>query len=127
MPPATTVLIVEDDEATRDLYRHILRAAGFHAVTVNDGVEALHIIENVFLPGAIVLDLGLPRLGGLDLHAELRAHAETKRIPIVVVTGIELSPQQQLDFPFFLRKPVVAEALVLAVENALRRSSGFRR
>ena len=95
--------------------------------TAKDGVEALQSIDQGDVPHLILLDLGLPRLGGLDLHAELRAQPRTRRIPVVVVTGIDLSPQQQLDFPFFLRKPVVPEALIFAVDNALRRSQGIRR
>lgn len=127
MPATTTILIVEDDKPTLDFYRHTLRAAGFTVTTATDGVDALQLIDHGELPDVIVLDLGLPRLGGLDMHAELRAHPRTKRIPVVVVTGIDLSPQEQLDFPYFLRKPVVPEALIFAVDNALRRSLGTRR
>jgi hypothetical protein len=43
---------------------------------------------------------------------------------VVVVTRIDLSPQQQARFPFLLHEPVVPSALVFAVDNALRRSLG---
>ena len=124
VPLATVVLIVEDDPPTRDLYRHALRVGGFDVVTANDGLEALELIDHGKLPDAIVLDLGLPRLRGQDFYAELRSHADTKRIPVVVVTGMDLSPKERADFPFFLSKPVVPEVLIFAVDNALRR---FRR
>src|SRR5687768_12639289 len=116
----SAVLIVEDDEPTRTFFLHTLRGAGFQASAVDDGVRALEAIERGKRPDAIVLDLGLPRLGGKDVYKELRAQTETKRIPIIVVTGLELSPQDRANYQFFLAKPVQPEALVFAIDNALR-------
>src|SRR5258706_15561940 len=83
--PRATVLVVEDDPQLRFLYRMALMMAGYKVVAVEDGVDALRHVE-ADPPQAVVLDIELPRLGGLDVQREIAAHAETRDIPIVVVT-----------------------------------------
>src|SRR5688572_19477264 len=114
-PELTSVLVVEDDRAARDLYRTALMSAGFDVTTVSDGIDALHAMETD-VPDVVVLDLNLPRLGGLDLYREIRARDVTRSVPVVVVTGTDA---QHSDFPFFLRKPIHGETLSDAVENAI--------
>jgi CheY-like chemotaxis protein len=123
---STTVLVVEDDEPTRTLYRNILLGAGFRVIAVDDGADVLELLERNEYPDAIVLDLGLPRLPGLEVYKELRVRADTRRIPIIVATGLDLDPQLRATFRFVLQKPVAAEALLFAVDNALRQAHGIR-
>jgi DNA-binding response OmpR family regulator len=115
----TTVLVVEDDRAMRELFRQVLVSAGYAVVAVEDGIDALRSIERE-VPHVVVLDLGLPRLGGRDVQRELTAHAETSRIPIVVVTGSDVSDLSSADFACVLRKPISPDALVAAVDTCLR-------
>ena len=72
-------------------------------------------------PHAVVLDLALPRLDGRDVSRELRARADTRDIPIVVVSGTDMRDLDLEDFACVLRKPIHPEALVYAVERCLRR------
>ena len=116
----TTVLVVEDNRALRDLYRHTLTAAGYAVIAVEDGIDALRAIERD-VPHAVVLDLGLPRLGGRDVQRELKSHAETSQVPIVVVTGADLDDLNSADFACLLRKPLNLEELVQAVDRCLGR------
>jgi len=69
------VLVVEDDNALRELYRHELVQAGFLVTAVPDGVDALQRIDAGLLPDVVILDLMLLRLNGLDLYHEFKAHA----------------------------------------------------
>jgi CheY-like chemotaxis protein len=87
--------------------------AGYTVVAAEDGIDALRRIEDD-RPQGIVLDLGLPRLGGRDVQQEIAARADTRDIPIVVVTGTDeaLNPR---DFPCVLRKPVQPDEVVEAV------------
>jgi len=112
------VLVVEDDRALREHYRAALQFAGFAAIAVEDGLTALHYIDSA-KPRAVVLDLGLPRLGGLDVQQELKARPDTQHIPIVIVSGSDTSGLSQDDFACILRKPVSAETLIAAVEQCL--------
>jgi two-component system glycerol uptake and utilization response regulator len=112
-------LVVEDDPALLTFYLSVLRIAGYNVMTAYDGVDALRRIETD-TPALVILDLGLPRLGGLDVHAELKSHAETRDIPIMVVSGTEASDLNPDDFACVMRKPVTAQALIEAVERCLR-------
>ena len=128
MPPSTpktrqpSALVVEDDRALREFYRTSLRAAGYDVGSVEDGTDALHRIEE-WIPDVIVLDLVLPRLSGRDLYQELRTRRDTRDVPIVVVSGTDTSDLDVTRFAAILRKPVDSEALVRAVDTAVRRRS----
>ena len=114
------MLIVEDDPALRALYRATLQIDGFAVIAVEDGIDALRYIE-ASLPAAVVLDLDLPRLGGRDVEREIRGRADTRDIPIVIVTGCDTSDLNPDDFAFFLRKPLDPQTIVSAVRRCLRR------
>ena len=117
-PKRPAVLIVEDDPELRTLYRTALALAGFSVVAVSDGVEALRYID-ADPPDIVVLDLGLPRLGGRDVRVEIGSHAETANIPIVVVTG-DARGLNTSDFACVLQKPIDLDTLVRTVERCLR-------
>jgi two-component system phosphate regulon response regulator PhoB len=117
------VLIVEDDPQLREMYRMALRAAGYAVIAVEDGADALRQIDQA-IPALVVLDLGLPRLAGRDVHRELKARTDTRDIPIVIVTGTDISETDAKDFACVLRKPCDADRLVAAVDQCVRRANG---
>jgi CheY-like chemotaxis protein len=117
MGSSATVLVVEDDPALRRMYRTALALAGFEVVEADDGLAALHFLDNR-APDVVVLDLMLPTMSGLVVQQEIAAHAHTRRIPIVIVTGSDLS-LDHLDVPCVLRKPVSPESLVDAVRSCM--------
>lgn len=114
-----TILVVEDDAALRTFYRTTLISAGYAVVTVEDGVDALRRIEDA-APDLVILDMELPRLSGLDVKSELKSHADTRRIPIMVVSGTETRDLSADDFACVMRKPVTSDELIAAVEKCLR-------
>jgi len=114
----STVLVVEDDAATREMYRQALAASGYRTIAAGDGLGALRVIEGD-RPDVVVLDLMLPTVGGHDVYLELRAHPETCDIPVVIVTGSDARNLEPNEFRFFLRKPVSPETLTRIVEDAL--------
>ena len=122
MPPPGSgqryVLVVEDDRALREYYRSALQFAGFAAIAVEDGLSALQHIDSA-MPRAVVLDLALPRLPGLDVQQELKARPETQHIPIVIVSGTDTSGLDPSDFACILHKPVSAAELIAAVERCV--------
>ena len=126
MPPdakSLIILIVEDDPTLRDVYRSALTAEGFATVAVEDGYDALRLIDGAVRPTAVVLDLELPRVGGRDVYRELRARAETSMIPVLIVTGSETSDLDPAQFACILRKPISVDALVAEVRRCTRRRS----
>lgn len=117
-----TVLIVEDDDDLRRMFRTALMIEGFTVEEASDGAAALYRIHHE-PPDIIVLDLSLPTVSGLIVHQELAAHAHTRQIPVVVVTGSTMG-LDQLDVPCVLRKPVQPEKLVTTIRECLRQQSG---
>jgi len=110
------VLVVEDDPPLRELYRSVLRQAGYSVLTVEDGFTALRCIEDRPV-AAVVLDLVLPRLSGRDVCHELKARPEMSAIPIIVVSGHDMSDLNEADFACVLRKPLDPDSLVSAVRK----------
>jgi DNA-binding response OmpR family regulator len=117
-PKRPAVLIVEDDPELRTLYRTALSLAGYAVVAVGDGIEALRSIE-ADPPDVVVLDMGLPRLGGRDVRTEIGSHAVTAAIPIIVVTG-DARGLNTSEYACVLQKPIDLDTLARTVERCLR-------
>jgi CheY-like chemotaxis protein len=93
--------------------------SGYTVVAVEDGLDALRHVETD-APDLVILDIELPRLSGRDVQQELAAHAATRNIPIVVVTGSETAALDPRAFFCILRKPVTADRLVAIVKNCMK-------
>src|SRR5215510_5369159 len=81
--PSARVLVVEDDESIADVLRRSLRAEGHDVRSAGDGVEALTAADQ-FSPDLVILDLGLPRLDGMEVCRRLRAESD---VPILMLTA----------------------------------------
>ncbi|HEV8237192.1 MAG TPA: response regulator [Gemmatimonadaceae bacterium] len=112
-----TILLVEDDSATRELFDYALRLSGFAVIAARDGLAGLRAIEQQ-VPDAVVLDLDLPNVSGIDVHQEIASHAETRDIPIIIVTGTGWRAPAGVFR--MLRKPITSDVLVTVVQQALR-------
>ena len=86
MAPRRRALIAEDHPDSRDLYVLVLERAGFDVEVAADGETALQKAREQRLD-VVVLDLGLPRVNGLEAMYRLKRDEQTRRIPIVVITG----------------------------------------
>lgn len=111
------ILIVEDDGGLRRMYRTALTIAGFDVTEAADAPDALRLLEES-PPDLVVLDLGLPTMSGVSVRQEIGAHALTREIPVVVVTG-STADLSTLNVPCILRKPVSPDELIEAVERCL--------
>jgi CheY-like chemotaxis protein len=121
-PISKSILLVEDDAASRALYCSALESIGHSVVTAEDGFIALQHIESV-RPQIIVLDMLLPRLSGRDLLRHLRANPETRHIPVVIITGSDVSHLSERAGIPVIQKPFALSVLVDAVDSALRRAA----
>src|SRR5881396_4358245 len=77
------VLVVEDDAEIADVLRRTLRQEGHEVRSAGDGVEALQLAED-FVPDLVILDLGLPKLDGVEVCRRLRAASD---VPILILTA----------------------------------------
>jgi signal transduction histidine kinase/CheY-like chemotaxis protein len=84
------VLVVDDDPDARRLLRHALERESYAVAEAEHGRAALVVLE-ALTPAAILLDLMMPEMDGFELVAALRAREEWRTIPVVIVTGKELT------------------------------------
>ena len=121
------ILLVEDIEANQQLAIAILEHAGHHVVTVGNGLEALHQLQQQTFD-VVLLDLQMPEIDGFEVLARVRRGAEgilQSKIPIVVVTAVALTGERrrcmQAGANGFLLKPYRASALIEVVETHARK------
>jgi CheY-like chemotaxis protein len=118
---ATTVLLVDDDPAARDLLSASLKGAGYRLVHATSGAEALNLARTI-RPDAITLDVIMPMTDGWEVLSALKADPDLCNIPVVMVTivpdrGIGLS----LGAVDVLTKPVDRARLTALMHRLLRR------
>ncbi len=121
MPRRTRVLVVEDDDDLRHLFRTTLALAGFDVAEARTGLEALERIDHN-PPDLVVLDLGLPEISGAVVREQIAVHAHTRHVPVVVVTGSDAN-LDALDVNCVLRKPASPAQLVSTVKSCLASGS----
>lgn len=93
-PPGNLVLIVEDDPAMREMLGRMLEKEQWAVSKAANGMAALETIETA-QPALIILDLMMPVMDGFEMIARLQKHPEWKKIPILVVSGKELSEEDR--------------------------------
>ena len=111
------ILIVEDDEDLRSLFRIALTLEGFEVQEAGDGLEALRQID-ASPPDLVLLDLGLPLVSGTVVQQEIASHVFTRNIPVVIVTG-SARDLSDLQVRCVLRKPITPAELVRTVHSCL--------
>lgn len=87
MDTKKTILIVEDEETLAFSLKRKLEASGFTAELALDGEEAIQRV-NELKPDLILLDLILPKIGGVEVLKKIKAVEETKNIPVIVLTNL---------------------------------------
>jgi DNA-binding response OmpR family regulator len=89
-----SILVVEDDDATRELIVDMLSRHGYAIDTACDGAQAKSQVQNA-LPDLVILDLILPGSSGVELIAGWRGDARTANLPIFVLTNKDLSQKER--------------------------------
>ena len=88
------ILIIEDDQIVANIYRNKLSLEGYEVETAADGEAGFAMIQQ-FKPDAVVLDLMLPKLSGVEVMKRVRALAEFKSLPIIVFSNTYLTNMVQ--------------------------------
>jgi two-component system chemotaxis response regulator CheY len=119
-----TILIVDDSPVIRSVVKIYLEDRGIRVLEAENGERALRILK-VLAVDAIVADIKMPRVNGIELVRQLRADPDLRlrATPVILVTG-ERAASYETDSLLaganaFLRKPVSASSLVPLVESLL--------
>ena len=122
-----TILVVEDEAPLLTLLRYNLEKQGFRVEEATDGPEALiRVAESK--PDLMLLDWMLPAMSGLEVCRQLRRRAETRDLPIIMVTARteEADAVRALDTGAddHIGKPFTIEALLARIRAVMRRAAG---
>jgi CheY-like chemotaxis protein len=119
-----TILLVEDDEDTRQMYAVSLECYGFQIRHARDGLEGVSLAAMV-QPDVIVMDLAMPRMDGLEATRRLKNDPATASIPVVVLTALtspgDCTRALQAGADDFLTKPLDPDALAYRLRDRLAR------
>lgn len=118
-----TVLIIEDDEDTRSIYRSALEEQGYRVVTATQGAEGVHLARRTS-PDLILLDIRMPVMDGWGAARYLKSDPATRTIPICAISAFEAEDEEsetsgRADFDCFLMKPLPLNAIVEEVARRI--------
>jgi two-component system cell cycle response regulator DivK len=117
------VLLVEDVTDVRAALADVLVRAGFGVVEAANGHEAI-VYASALPLDALVMDLSLPLLDGVEATRVLRASQRTRHVPIVALTGYPVHRDDREVFDLVLTKPCLAEVLVQGLRGVIVRTGG---
>ncbi len=93
--PPSAVLVVEDDNATRQMFRRMLEKEGWAVTEAENGRTALERLGEI-RPALILLDLMMPEMDGFQFVNEIRKHETWRSVPVAVITAKDISQEDRL-------------------------------
>ncbi len=117
------ILIVEDNEKNRKLFKFIISSLGYEVLTANDGKEGLRIAAE-YLPALILMDIKMPVMDGNVAMRALRADEKTRRIPVIAVTAYAMKGDRERflaeGFADYIAKPVEKGNFIKVLQKVLK-------
>ncbi len=118
------VLLVEDNDETREVVSALLQLEGYHVVAARDGDEGIEHLRGGLAPCVILLDLMMPgRTDGLQFRREQLRDPDLAAIPVIVCSGYEEVKRQAaaLGVTVFCHKPLEIEELLQLIATHCRK------
>lgn len=114
---------MDDNDDSLELLGTFLRACGAHVLQARGALSALSYVDTQARIDAVITDLSMPNLDGVELVRRLRAHSRGQHLPAIALTGFY---EQYMDtagagFSAFLRKPVDFDQLCTTVRSVVGR------
>jgi CheY-like chemotaxis protein len=121
-----TILVVEDNEPSRDALARRLERRGYTVVLAGDGQQAVAVARSVS-PDLILMDLGLPGIDGWEATRQLKSFDDTKDIPIIVLSAHAMTNDREMALAAggddFDTKPVRFQQLLGKIESLLMKDA----
>ena len=93
-PSAKTILIVEDNELNKKLFRDLLEANGYRVFHTGDGLSVMDMARKHH-PDLILMDIQLPEISGIEVTKLLKKDQELKKIPVVALTAFAMKGDEE--------------------------------
>jgi two-component system CheB/CheR fusion protein len=114
-----TLLVVDDNDDALDMLVTFFRTCGAQVLAARGALTALSYVETQGRIDAIISDLSMPAMDGVELVQRLRAHPKGQSIPAIALTGFyeQYMNPTAAGFNAFLRKPVDLDGLCAVIRN----------
>lgn len=116
------ILLVEDEQVNRDMFRRRLERKGFEVLTADTGLKAVELTQSGS-PDLVLMDLGLPDLDGWEATRRIKANMATQAIPVIVLSAHATADAKEKAFAAgcqeFETKPVNWDVLFRKIATAL--------
>ncbi len=117
-----TILVAEDNPASRELMREILEANGFSVLEAADGEQAVALLPQ--RPDLLLLDLRMPKADGFEVLAAVRNHPDLARTPVFAVTAFAMEGNREqalaAGFDEYVSKPISQKELLDKIWKVLK-------
>ena len=120
VPPTHTVLVVDDDQAIREMLMEALEDAGYQVLSAENGAQALtRLRQSPTLPSLILLDLMMPLMTGWEFREQQLTDAQLAAIPVIVLSARPSLQHEAFTMTVdeFMQKPVDISRLLTIVER----------
>lgn len=125
-----TILVIEDEQQTRNVFLKCLTFEGFQAYGASNGSEGVQLAKTVS-PDLIVCDIMMPDMDGYSVLSQLRKSPKTAAIPLIFLTAkvtmADLRRGMELGADDYLTKPCTVEQFLAAIATRLRRHTEIQR
>ena len=116
------ILIIDDREYDRILYKEYLGEANYEFSELDDGEDVIERLK-IFPADIMLLDWQMPRMGGMDTLRALNKNVQFKQIPVIIITGLKEDAVLEEAFDYgaidFINKPVFARQFVRRIVERL--------
>lgn len=117
------VLLVDDNDESRELLQHILIAQGYEIQSARNGITALEIAAS-FRPEIVVLDIGLPDMDGYELARKVREIEGLERIRLIALTGHGTDHDRERSIEAGIDEHLVKPITVASLKRLFDRNTG---
>ena len=121
----STILVVEDNDFSRDALTRRLERRGYRVVVATDGQQAVDVAHRE-KPDLVLMDLGLPVIDGWEATRRLKSDPVTQHTPVIVLSAHAMTNDRELALSVggddFDTKPVRFEGLLEKIEHLLKRA-----
>ena len=121
--PSPKIVIVEDEPTAADVFEEMMRFSGYQVVKIHNSSSAMSVIR-AELPDAILLDIMMPDISGIEVLRYIRREPGLKHIPVVIVSAKALPSDiragMQAGATAYLTKPVRFDELRETVSDVIR-------
>lgn len=122
--PAPLIMVVDDSLTVRKVTSRLLSRENYRVATAKDGIDALEQLKDI-VPDVMLVDIEMPRMDGFDLVRNVRANAETAKVPIIMISSRTADKHRDHAFELgvnrFLGKPYEESELLAQIAEYLGR------